>query len=122
MVKDLNPGPDSTRFISVTGVGNTVYLSDSSPKLWKSDGTAARTVVVAESLACYALTAYNGALHFIEGGRFAREGRALGRSDGTAAGTTIVKQFVKGDESFVQGVYFLENVNGTLYYGGGRRG
>jgi ELWxxDGT repeat protein len=51
-VKDLTPSAEGSYPFSLTAVGSTLYFSASSPQtgseLWKTDGTANGTVLVAE--------------------------------------------------------------------------
>ena len=92
-----------TNFVEVSG---TVYLSafDSlhGQELWKSNGTAAGTVLVkdinpgpGDSLPRY-LTNVNGTLFF--DANDGTHGSELWRSDGTAAGTQIVKDVNPGSK------------------------
>lgn len=82
-------------------------------ELWKSDGTAAGTLLVKDlergsrSSSPFGLTVVNGLLYFGAAG-------GLWRSDGTTAGTSLVKQFnrVNGDEYLMD---TLAGVNGTVY-------
>lgn len=58
------------------------------------------------------LTAGNGAVYFVAGGA---TGREVWKSDGTPAGTSILKDIVAGSgSSFPQSLYFF---NGNLYFG-----
>jgi ELWxxDGT repeat protein len=112
MVKDIFPGSGSSAPASVLGgvdrssnlhtiaaVGNTLFFSatdGSGAQLWKTDGTAAGTVIVTrigpnsgDALGGpHVLTAFNGVLYFV--GTDER-GSELWRSDGTAEGTYFVK-------------------------------
>src|SRR5262245_18537152 len=71
--------------------------------LWRSDGTAAGTVLVKDGFSDLgALTAFKGLLYFtVDGG--------LWKSDGTTAGTVLVKNVTGGG---------LTDVNGTLFFAG----
>ncbi len=50
LVKDIRPGSSSSSPFSLTAVGNTLFFNANDgvngPELWKSDGTAAGTVLV----------------------------------------------------------------------------
>ena len=95
-------------FGSPADVNGTLYFagvarSDGLPLgLWRSDGTAAGTTIVKDSLdlgLLHDLTDVNGTLYFI-GDTSPRlwhcRDRELWRSDGTEAGTTMVKDFGTG--------------------------
>ncbi|MFL5801951.1 MAG: ELWxxDGT repeat protein [Roseiflexaceae bacterium] len=90
LVKNINTTPDpspSSDPQDLEAIGNTVYFSALSKGyrgLWKSDGTAAGTVLVKE-ISPTELTNVNGMLFFVA------TGRELWKSDGTATGTAIVK-------------------------------
>lgn len=109
----------------------TLYEGSYGAELWKSDGTAAGTTLVKDIDPSYTgfygwyggwytfpnssspsgLTAMNGKLYFTASDGI--HGRDLWMSDGTAAGTVLVKDFA-GDVAL--GSPGLENVNGTLYF------
>jgi len=90
----------------LTQVGSTTYFVASTlaegSQLWKTDGSAAGTVLVKDfssgyySYSRHGLTNFNGTLFFtsyddVNGGE-------LWKTDGTAAGTVIVKDIVPGSE------------------------
>ncbi|MFH7245724.1 MAG: ELWxxDGT repeat protein [Spirulina sp.] len=94
-------------------------------ELWKSDGTAAGTVLVKDiyrgsgySSPAY-LTNVNGTLFFTADNGF--HGIELWKSDGTEAGTVLVKD-IYSDSYFSPPSYFtpppahLTNLNGTLFF------
>ena len=110
MVKDINPG-SSTSFPSffpqLTNINGTVYFEADDGahgvELWKTDGTADGTVMVKDidpgrgASNPFDLTNADGTLYF-----FANNGDTDGggdplwqlwKSDGTAAGTVMVKEF-----------------------------
>jgi uncharacterized repeat protein (TIGR01451 family) len=119
MVKDINPaaGPGW-----LTNVAGTLYFtaSDGSngAELWRSDGTAAGTVMVKDinpgqdSGQPEWLTDVGGTLYFAASDD--SHGRELWRSDGTAAGTVMVSDINPGSA----GGYpqFLTDVGGTLLF------
>src|SRR5262249_42773990 len=134
MVKDINCGSDTgvynadLQFINVNGT--LFFVADDGlhgSELWKTDGTAAGTVMVADinphtyfagwekyigaPSDPYSLTNVNGTLFFT-----ANDGthhRKLWKTDGTAAGTVMVTDINPGDSDRVYG---LTNVNGTLFF------
>jgi ELWxxDGT repeat protein len=139
LVKDVRPGSQSgldTSFSDLTNVGGTLYfvatdgLDVDGRELWKSDGTAAGTVMVKdiatghdvnnnnnayESDPAY-LTNVNGTLFFAarDDNATVAHGNELWKSDGTAAGTTMVADIVSGSgSSFPIG---LTNVSGSLFF------
>jgi uncharacterized repeat protein (TIGR01451 family) len=105
-----------------TLVGNTIFLSAYSDatgtELWKSDGTAAGTVLVKDirpgtgGSFLYNLINVNGTLFFIA--YTETNGQELWKSDGTAAGTILVKDIRPGSE--YSSLRDLTNVNGTLFF------
>ncbi len=117
----------SSQPTNVTSVGSQVYFLAQTPttgtELWKSDGTSAGTVLVKEfivgryGVSPYligntALTNVNGTLFFTVDDQI--HGAELWKSDGTAAGTTLVKDINPGvDHSYPRQ---LLNFNGTLYF------
>ena len=90
--------------------------------LWRSDGTEAGTTIVKDQLSptycCLdpEFTVVNGILYFVadDGVHDGVHGTALWRSDGTEAGTTMVKDFGPGSS------IDLTDVNGTLYFAASR--
>src|SRR5262249_32588778 len=130
MVKDINVAPAAAgsypgNLINVNGTLFFAATEDTHGReLWKSDGTAAGTVMVKDirpgggglgSMYGYngnGLTTVNGTLYFMANDGV--HGRELWKSNGTAAGTTLVKDVRPGSaDSFP---YYLKNVNGTLYF------
>ncbi len=89
-------------------------------ELWKSDGTAAGTVLVKDIFAgatgsdISSLTNVNGTLYFTANDGFS--GKEIWKSDGTAAGTVLVHDLKPG----YYGIFprLLTNVNGTLFFEG----
>ncbi len=107
MVKNINPGAGNAAVNGLLVVGSTLYFSASSGsfnnELWKSDGTDAGTVLVKEirpgtgsfqGSDPFALTAAGSTVFF-----FANDGTTgieLWKSDGTDAGTVLVKDLLPG--------------------------
>ena len=90
-------------------------------ELWKSDGTAAGTVLVKDiypgsgnSFARFSvnLTNVGGTLFFTANDGV--NGTELWKSDGTAAGTVLVKDINPGSSSSYP--RYLTNVGGTLFF------
>ena len=90
----------------LTNVNGTLYFAATDGahgvELWKSDGTAAGTVMVKDidpgasgSFPAH-LTNVNGTLYFAAND--GTHGEELWKSDGTAAGTVMVKDIVPGSE------------------------
>lgn len=126
LVKDIVPGGVSSNPTNLVNVNGTVYFTVSNGvngvELWKSNGTAAGTVLVKDIVAGSGssnpahLTNVNGTLFFTA--ETAAHGRELWKSNGTAAGTVLVKDIWPGTR---YGFYFgltdtLINVNGTLFF------
>ena len=100
MVRDINAGSGGSGISHQVVVGDTIYFSavnatSTSPHLWKSDGTAAGTLRVDPTgnagLAARELTAVGDDVYFFA----PRSGGVweLRRSDGSAAGTTLLASF-----------------------------
>ncbi len=122
MVADINLGSDSSNPENLVAVGSTTFFtaSDSThgQELWKSDGTAAGTMLVKDIAPGSAasnisqMTNVNGTLFFrVDDGT---HGSELWKSDGTVAGTTIVKDINAGSGS--SSPYSFTNLNGTLLF------
>src|SRR5207253_2828532 len=90
-------------------------------ELWKTDGTAAGTVLV-EDILTYPpndsfpahLTNVDGTLFFTANNDPSTNGRELWKSDGSAAGTLMVKDIRAGSSD--SNPSYLINVNGTLFF------
>jgi RNA polymerase sigma factor (sigma-70 family) len=111
----------------LTAVGKTLYFVAEEGKngrhLWKSDGTEAGTVVVADVYPgrknaqfpdLPALAAVNGTLYFA--GDDGVHGRQLWRTDGTGLGTRMVKVIAPGGKDADSKPGALTDVHGTLYF------
>jgi ELWxxDGT repeat protein len=103
-------------------MGNTLYFAantaDMGTELWKSDGTAAGTVLVKD---IQAGTGSSSPANFVVIGSTlyfsannSTNGAELWRSDGTTAGTVMVKDIFSGTSS--SSPANLTNVAGTLYF------
>jgi ELWxxDGT repeat protein len=126
LVKDTYPGSNGGYPTYLTNMNGTLFFSanDSThgAELWRSDGTAAGTFLVADinrstfpSLTgSYPefLANVNGTLFF--GADDGTHGNELWRSNGTAAGTSLVSDIVPGPNGSTPSR--LTNVNGTLFF------
>jgi ELWxxDGT repeat protein len=108
-VVDLTPGPDSTFFGTLANIGGSLFFlavaQHGGWALWKSDGTAAGTTLVTEvqvyptpwTCSCVnnrsdgVLLDWNGLAAFM--GHSPNGCEALWRSDGTPAGTVMLREF-----------------------------
>ncbi len=130
-VKDVKPGISGSGVSRLTAVGDTLFFRANDGvlghELWKSDGTEPGTVMVKEiATEAYginrggspeSLTDVGGTLFFIaddQEGSSLVHGYELWKSDGTEAGTVMVKDIYPG----VSGSWpmFLTNVGGTLFF------
>jgi ELWxxDGT repeat protein len=83
-------------------------------ELWRSDGTATGSYVVASNLYYNHSMVTSGNIAFFVAGDLAA-GYELWKSDGTVAGTKIVKDIVPGDIGSYP--YSLFSYNGSVYFG-----
>lgn len=127
MVKDIYSSGDSNPDF-LTNVNGVLYFvaydAAHGRELWKSDGTAAGTVMVKDinpgsgngittsSGVYYYFANVNGVLYFTA--TDGTNGRELWKSDGTEAGTVMVSNIYPGSGS--SDPYLLTNVNGVLYF------
>jgi ELWxxDGT repeat protein len=128
LLKDINPGSSDSlsEFSQLTEVnGILFFMADDGTngrELWKSDGTAAGTVLVkdinpgsASGLSSYAYFAnVNGTLIF--SANDGTSGVELWKSDGTEAGTVLVKDIHPGSGSSSPGGLGWTSLDGTLYF------
>jgi ELWxxDGT repeat protein len=132
MVKDIFPGsggshpgvayPGYMYGSGLTNVNGTLFFAANDDahgtELWKSDGTAAGTVLVADicpnafGSSPVELTNVNGTLFFRAND--GTHGDELWKSDGTSAGTVRVKTTTPGER--LSNPYGLTNVNGALFF------
>jgi ELWxxDGT repeat protein len=127
-VADIRPGPAPSNPRHLTAVGRTLFFSADDGRrgteLWKSDGTPRGTVLVADldprrvapgeigHSSPANLTVAGGRLYF--SAQTAAYGRELWKTDGTAAGTTLVRDLSAGRES----TQFTDtaDVDGRLFF------
>jgi len=130
MLKDINPRDSDSnttfQFLNPpTVVNGTLYFTANDGvhgvELWKSDGTAAGTMMVKDinpgpstSFPSFfpQLTNINGTVYFEADDGV--HGVELWRTDGTADGTVMIKDIDPGSNSSGSGA--LMNVGGTLYF------
>ncbi|MBA4106987.1 MAG: hypothetical protein C0485_14660 [Pirellula sp.] len=127
-VKDIRPGDEgglSASFTRAIDAGGVLYFSANDGvhgfELWRSDGTEAGTFMIADllpgvddgvaSIKLNTMANVNGELYFTASAGVDDFG--LWKSDGIAAGTSLVKNF---DNWRPQNLY---NGNGKLYFGAG---
>jgi ELWxxDGT repeat protein len=129
-VKDINTNPGDSFPQNVIKVGNTTFFTAYAPttgrELWKSDGTLAGTVMVKDInpgsndslcdhylINCYLnFTAIGNVLYFIADNGV--NGKELWKSDGTVAGTVMVKDIYPGSNS--SNPYYLTAMENILYF------
>ncbi len=128
LVKDINPGSGDAYFSSPENIDGILYFS-ANGELWKSDGTAAGTILVkdiASGIAPYefpktstpnSLLNVGGVLYFAA--TDGPHGRELWKSNGTTAGTQLVKDIAPGKslgQALSSSPSDFFNINGTLYF------
>jgi ELWxxDGT repeat protein len=134
MVKDILPGSQEGFPTALKAIGNTLYFSAGTSslgrELWKSDGTAAGTVFVKDiyqgniGSGSLGFTEVNGTVFFSADSAITTGqgnhtnttyfGRELWKTDGTAAGTVMVRDIRDGFGDSMPSQ--LTNLNGTLLF------
>jgi len=125
IVKDLTPEVISADIDELTNVNGVLFfratVGTTGSELWKSDGTAAGTVMVKNiqnDNGAYPgstpsqLTNVNGVLYFRAYDEI--HGSELWKSDGTEAGTMLVKDIRAGTDNST--IDEMTNVGGTLFF------
>lgn len=121
LLKDINygnpgrcEGTQGQPIQNLMNVNGTLFFTTSSGSLvtpsglWKSDGTAAGTILIKGDLRILSIIDANGTFFFIINSPNSVD-QELWKSDGTEAGTVMVK-------SFNGLVSELTNVNGAVYF------
>jgi ELWxxDGT repeat protein len=135
MVADIRSGGQGSFPFSIEAIGSTLYFSADGGnqlgrELWKSDGTAAGTVFIKDiytgqiGSSPLGFTNVNGTIFFtadttVTSGQGNHQtttyyGRELWKTNGTAAGTVMVKDIRPGFGD--SGPTELTNLNGTLLF------
>ena len=124
IAKDIQSGSNGSGPRNLTNVNGTLFFiayGPSGDELWSSNGTVDGTKIVKDIRTGIAssmryLTNVNGTLFFSisEGDNAYYSGTELWSSNGTLAGTNIVKEFQSGQYSTWP--KSLTNVNGTLFF------
>jgi uncharacterized repeat protein (TIGR01451 family) len=97
LLADTLPGGDWSYLYGVTPLGGiTLFTSPNAPAggLWRTDGTPGGTAVIPGVPAGSQFTPFAGALFYA--GEDAATGQELRRTDGTAAGSSLVKEIHPG--------------------------
>src|SRR5207249_954567 len=96
----------------LTNVNGTLFFTANEQALWKSDGTAAGTVMVSAINPSAGLTNVNGTVFFAANDGV--QGTELWQSDGTAAGTVMVMDINPGGAG--SGPFELADANNMLFF------
>jgi ELWxxDGT repeat protein len=125
LVKDIRTGGGTSQPKDFITIGNTVFFAASTSangeELWKTDGTEAGTVLVKDIYPGTNASLSTGIAKFVNvnGTLFFRakdgiHGDELWKSDGTEAGTVMVKDIAVGAAG--SDLKNLSSVNGQLYF------
>ncbi|NVN91578.1 MAG: hypothetical protein HXX11_13385 [Desulfuromonadales bacterium] len=108
------PGLTSSNPVPLVNANGTLYFTANADDLWKRVGTGAAELVKANvSVTDPSKVIYiNGTLYFT--GWDSGHGYELWKSDGTLAGTVMVKDIRTGSNN--SNIDFLTNLNGSLYF------
>ena len=127
LVKDILPGKLSSASTDLVNINGILYFQANDgvhgQELWKSDGTTAGTMLVKDivvgsgsSMPSFSspsgMIDVNGMIYFRA--KNGVNGWELWKSDGTAAGTVMVKDIIEGSDGSTP--FYLTNVNSTLYF------
>lgn len=117
LVKDITPGTADSYPRYLTVLNNKLYfsLSTAPGKLFVSDGTEAGTTEVGPSTGngtIWGLTSFNGELYFAYDDGI--HGQEIWKSDGTAAGTVLLKDINTGSGGSIPRYFTV--CNGKLFF------
>jgi trimeric autotransporter adhesin len=122
LLKDINAGNAGSSYFNSTNVNGILYFRPDDgvhgDELWKSNGTAAGTVLVrdiypgADGSELQEFTNVNGMLYFRANDGV--HGTELWKSDGTATGTIMIKDIHAGPEGSISSTLFA--LNGVVYF------
>ncbi len=125
MLRDIDPGAGDSRPSDITNVSGTVffYANDGTHgrELWRSNGTAAGTFLLKDinpgrngsyTVSSDGLINVNGTLFFAANNGVS--GDELWKSNGTTAGTVLVRDIYPGSKSSYP--RYMANMNGTLFF------
>jgi ELWxxDGT repeat protein len=118
LLLDINPGAGSSNPAHMVVIGSEAYFTANdgthANALWKTNGTTAGTVMVADinNSSPYWLTNVGGTLFF--DANDGTHGYELWKSNGSAAGTFMLQDINPGSAS--SNPKYLTNVNGTLFF------
>lgn len=117
MLKDINPGGGNSEVANIIDINGKLFFraydDTYALRLWKSDGTPEGTGRVSSDVSIGgSMVKVNETIYFT--GNTSANGYELWKSDGTSSGTSLVKDINPGSASAF--IYYLTNVNGTLYF------
>ncbi len=94
LVKDLDPGVNSTSIASFTKAGGYLYFVGNGNDLWRTDGTDAGTTLLLHANSIVSLTEFGTELYFIADDNV--HGQELWHTNGTLAGTAMLMDINPG--------------------------
>jgi ELWxxDGT repeat protein len=112
LLKDIDPGPEDSYPASFVALEDSVFFF-AGDGLWKTDGTAAGTELVAAGLNGGFTLEVGGTLLFV--GNDGVHGMELWRSDGTAGGTALVEDILVGGDGVFAG-HPLVQLDGRVFF------
>jgi trimeric autotransporter adhesin len=128
LIKDINPGSNSSNVRDITISGGKIYFTAtdgiSQQTIWITDGTANGTAKVADlsygSLNPTYLTDVNGTLYFFTDGFYygysTLTASQLWKTDGTTSGTQLIADFYSPEFNYSNGGRQITNVIGRIFF------